>query len=159
MAAAKGWSWAPPDKLGGHHTCLGDRREQCARLQVLGEASRFFELRSGIDLTPQPAKRLRVVDGGHSALVVEAEAREGLGRIEEELLRTSVLALPEGSQPLGLHEECPAPRVTGPLDRRRNELAVRLVHVPAAFISLVDAERDFYKSACGLDEPSMSRPP
>lgn len=42
---------------------------------------------------------------------------------------------------------------------RLTRLAVRLVHVPAAFISLVDAERDFYKSACGLDEPSMSRPP
>ncbi|MEO7086027.1 MAG: ATP-binding protein, partial [Gemmatimonadaceae bacterium] len=36
---------------------------------------------------------------------------------------------------------------------RVTKLAVRLVDVPAAFISLVDANRDFYKSACGFPEP------
>ncbi|HET7188434.1 MAG TPA: GAF domain-containing sensor histidine kinase, partial [Gemmatimonadaceae bacterium] len=35
-------------------------------------------------------------------------------------------------------------------------LAVRLVGVPAAFISLVDVDRDFYKSACGFGEPLAS---
>ena len=36
---------------------------------------------------------------------------------------------------------------------RLTRLAVRLVGVPAAFVSLVDADRDFYKSACGFGEP------
>jgi signal transduction histidine kinase len=33
---------------------------------------------------------------------------------------------------------------------------VRLVGIPAAFLSLVDANRDFYKSACGFGEPLAS---
>lgn len=36
---------------------------------------------------------------------------------------------------------------------RLTRIAVRLLGVPAAFISLVDADRDFYKSACGFGEP------
>lgn len=39
---------------------------------------------------------------------------------------------------------------------RLTRLAVRLVDVPAAFISLVDENRDFYKSACGFGEPLAS---
>ncbi len=39
---------------------------------------------------------------------------------------------------------------------RLTRLAVRLVGVPAAFISLVDRERDFYLSACGFGEPLAS---
>ena len=39
---------------------------------------------------------------------------------------------------------------------RLTRLAVRLLRVPAAFISLVDANRDFYKSACGFGEPLAS---
>ena len=39
---------------------------------------------------------------------------------------------------------------------RLTRLAVRLVGVPAAFLSLVDAERDFYKSAHGFGEPLAS---
>ncbi len=56
-----------------------------------------------------------------------------------------------------------AVRATGLLDSeveevfdRLTRLAVRLLGVPAAFISLVDAERDFYKSACGFGEPLAS---
>jgi PAS domain S-box-containing protein len=56
-----------------------------------------------------------------------------------------------------------AVRATGLLDSdaeeafdRLTRLAVRLVGVPAAFVSLVDAERDFYKSACGFGEPLAS---
>ena len=51
-------------------------------------------------------------------------------------------------------------RATGLLDSETEEafdrltrLAVRLVRVPAAFVSLVDEARDFYKSACGFGEP------
>ena len=51
-------------------------------------------------------------------------------------------------------------RATGLLDTETEEvfdrlsrLAVRLLRVPAAFISLVDDKRDFYKSACGFGEP------
>jgi len=51
-------------------------------------------------------------------------------------------------------------RATGLLDSdveesfdRLTRLAVRHVGVPAAFISLVDEHRDFYKSACGFGEP------
>ncbi|MEO7964485.1 MAG: ATP-binding protein, partial [Gemmatimonadaceae bacterium] len=36
---------------------------------------------------------------------------------------------------------------------RLTRLAVRLLDIPAAFISLVDENRDFYKSACGFGEP------
>ena len=50
-----------------------------------------------------------------------------------------------------------AVRATGLLDTeveevfdRLTRLAVRLLKVPASFISLVDADRDFYKSACGF---------
>jgi PAS domain S-box-containing protein len=39
---------------------------------------------------------------------------------------------------------------------RLTRLAVRLVGVPAAFVSLVDVKRDFYKSACGFGEPLAS---
>lgn len=39
---------------------------------------------------------------------------------------------------------------------RLTRLAVRLTKVPAAFISLVDADRDFYKSAHGFGEPLAS---
>jgi len=56
-----------------------------------------------------------------------------------------------------------AVRRTGLLDSdveevfdRLTRLAVRLLGVPAAFISLVDADRDFYKSACGFGEPLAS---
>ena len=51
-------------------------------------------------------------------------------------------------------------RATGLLDTppepafdRLTRLAARLLDVPAAFLSLVDEERDFYKAACGLPEP------
>jgi signal transduction histidine kinase len=39
---------------------------------------------------------------------------------------------------------------------RLTRLGVRLLKIPAAFISLVDANRDFYKSACGFGEPLAS---
>ncbi len=39
---------------------------------------------------------------------------------------------------------------------RLTRLAVRLVKIPAAFVSLVDEHRDFYKSACGFGEPLAS---
>lgn len=39
---------------------------------------------------------------------------------------------------------------------RLTRLAVRLLRVPAAFISLVDENRDFYKSVCGFGEPLAS---
>ncbi len=54
-------------------------------------------------------------------------------------------------------------RSTGLLDTeveevfdRLSRLAVRLLRVPAAFISLVDENRDFYKSACGIGAPLAS---
>ena len=56
-----------------------------------------------------------------------------------------------------------AVRATGLLDSeieesfdRLTRLAVRLVRIPAAFVSLVDEQRDFYKSACGFGEPLAS---
>ena len=39
---------------------------------------------------------------------------------------------------------------------RLSRLAVRVLGVPAAFISVVDSERDFYKSSCGFGEPLAS---
>ena len=57
-------------------------------------------------------------------------------------------------------ERLRAVRQTGLLDTpaeesfdRLTRLAVRLVGVPVAFVSLVDADRDFYKSQCGFGEP------
>ena len=56
-----------------------------------------------------------------------------------------------------------AVRETGLLDTeveaafdRLTRFAVRLVGVPTAFISLVDENRDFYKSSCGFGEPLAS---
>ena len=56
-----------------------------------------------------------------------------------------------------------AVRATGLLDSeveeafdRLTRLAVRLIKIPAAFVSLVDENRDFYKSACGFGEPLAS---
>ena len=55
-------------------------------------------------------------------------------------------------------------RRTGLLDTASEEvfdrltrLAVKLVRVPSSFISLVDADRDFYKSAQGFAEPLATR--
>jgi signal transduction histidine kinase len=60
-------------------------------------------------------------------------------------------------------ERLAAVRATGLLDSeveevfdRLTRLAVRLLGIPAAFISLVDAGRDFYKSTCGFGEPLAS---
>jgi len=39
---------------------------------------------------------------------------------------------------------------------RLTRLAVSLIKIPAAFVSLVDEDRDFYKSACGFGEPLAS---
>ena len=39
---------------------------------------------------------------------------------------------------------------------RLTRLAARLLEVPATFVSLVDAGRDFYKSAIGFGEPLAS---
>ena len=36
---------------------------------------------------------------------------------------------------------------------RLTKLAVRLLRVPASFLSLVDEERDFYKAATGFGQP------
>jgi GAF domain-containing protein len=54
-------------------------------------------------------------------------------------------------------------RATGLLDTATEEafdrltrLAVRLIGVPAAFISVVDEPRDLYKSSCGFGEPLAS---
>jgi len=56
-----------------------------------------------------------------------------------------------------------AVRATGLLDSpaepafdRLTRLAVRLLRVPASFLSLVDEERDFYKAATGFGEPLAS---
>jgi hypothetical protein len=56
-----------------------------------------------------------------------------------------------------------AVHATGLLDSEAEEafdrltrLAVKLLGVPASFISLVDVNRDFYKSACGFGEPLAS---
>ena len=56
-----------------------------------------------------------------------------------------------------------AVRATGLLDTeveevfdRLTRLAVVLLNIPTAFISLVDEHRDFYKSACGFGEPLAS---
>jgi signal transduction histidine kinase len=60
-------------------------------------------------------------------------------------------------------ERLAAVRATGLLDSdveevfdRLTKLAVRLLRIPAAFISLVGADRDFYKSTCGFGEPLAS---
>ncbi len=65
-------------------------------------------------------------------------------------------AIREGSRLMTL-------RGTGLLDSeveeafdRLTRLAVRLVKIPAAFVSLVDEHRDFYKSVCGFGEPLAS---
>ncbi len=64
---------------------------------------------------------------------------------------------------IGDERRLAAVKATGLLDSeveeafdRLTRLAVSLVKVPAAFVSLVDEDRDFYKSACGFGEPLAS---
>jgi len=64
---------------------------------------------------------------------------------------------------IGNERRLAAVKATGLLDSeveeafdRLTRLAVRLVKIPAAFVSLVDEDRDFYKSACGFGEPLAS---
>ncbi len=75
----------------------------------------------------------------------------------------SVAVAPRADRSLGEAirdpERLAALRATGLLDSeveevfdRLTRLAVKLLGVPAAFISLVDENRDFYKSACGFGE-------
>jgi len=64
---------------------------------------------------------------------------------------------------VGNQRRLAAVKATGLLDSeveeafdRLTRLAVRLLRIPAAFVSLVDEDRDFYKSACGFGEPLAS---
>ncbi len=64
---------------------------------------------------------------------------------------------------VGNERRLAAVRATGLLDSeveeafdRLTRLAVRLVRIPAAFVSLVDEHLDFYKSVCGFGEPLAS---
>ncbi len=64
---------------------------------------------------------------------------------------------------IGNERRLAAVNATGLLDSeveeafdRLTRLAVRLVKIPAAFVSLVDEDRDFYKSVCGFGEPLAS---
>jgi signal transduction histidine kinase len=70
----------------------------------------------------------------------------------------------ESARPrIGDERRLAAVKATGLLDSeveeafdRLTRLAVRLIKIPAAFVSLVDEDRDFYKSACGFGEPLAS---
>lgn len=73
------------------------------------------------------------------------------------------MSIPETSPGVRDPQRLAALRRTGLLDSdaeeafdRMTRLAVKLLRVPAAFISLVDEERDFYVSAHGLAEPLAS---
>lgn len=72
-------------------------------------------------------------------------------------------AYEQAHRAIGDERRLAAVKATGLLDSeveeafdRLTRLAVRLVGVPAAFVSLVDEHRDFYKSACGFGEPLAS---
>jgi PAS domain S-box-containing protein len=69
-------------------------------------------------------------------------------QIEEAMAdSTRLLAL----QTTGLLDSAPLPEFD-----RLTQIAVKVVGVPAAFVSLVDAQRDFYLSQCGFPEPLAS---
>lgn len=72
-------------------------------------------------------------------------------------------AYEQAQRAIGDERRLAAVKATGLLDSeveeafdRLTRLAVRLVKIPAAFVSLVDEDRDFYKSACGFGEPLAS---
>jgi len=72
-------------------------------------------------------------------------------------------AYEQAKDAIGDDRRLAALRSTGLLDSeveeafdRLTRLAVRLVKIPAAFVSLVDKDRDFYKSVCGFGEPLAS---
>jgi signal transduction histidine kinase/GAF domain-containing protein len=74
---------------------------------------------------------------------------------------TAIIASARAGAERAVHDEArlAALRETGLLDSaaepafdRLTRLAVRLLHVPTAFFSLVDETRDFYKSACGFGD-------
>ena len=72
-------------------------------------------------------------------------------------------AYEQAQRTMGDERRLAAVKATGLLDSeveeafdRLTRLAVSLVKVPAAFVSLVDEDRDFYKSACGFGEPLAS---
>ncbi|MCY7379359.1 MAG: PAS domain-containing protein [Gemmatimonadaceae bacterium] len=78
---------------------------------------------------------------------------------QEESKAAVLTARPATNDP----ERLAAVRETGLLDTeveaafdRLTRFAVRLVRIPASFISLVDENRDFYKSSCGFGEPLAS---
>ncbi|HUQ46741.1 MAG TPA: GAF domain-containing sensor histidine kinase [Gemmatimonadaceae bacterium] len=73
------------------------------------------------------------------------EAAEDLARRQKFLTDSLRLAAVHGTGLLDTEVEEVFDRLT--------RMGVRLLGVPAAFISLVDADRDFYKSACGFGEP------
>src|SRR5205807_5133483 len=61
------------------------------------------------------------------ALVIEAEGRERLHRVEDELLGPRELAALHGANSLGLRQERAASSVTGALDDRLDALEERLI--------------------------------
>src|SRR5919201_378147 len=66
------------------------------------------------------------------ALVIEAQCREGLHRIEEELLGLRQLAALHRAHPLGLREQRAPARVSGPPDDRLDPIEETLVVDPPA---------------------------
>lgn len=72
-------------------------------------------------------------------------------------------AYEQAQRAIGDKRRLAAVKATGLLDSeveeafdRLTRLAVHLLDIPAAFVSLVDEDRDFYKSACGFGEPLAS---
>ena len=91
---------------------------------------------------------------------------EALARFEAELDSDSPLSTPtveEAARDVQNPKRLAALKSTGLLDSAPNDgfdritrLGAALLKVPATFISLVDAHRDFYLSNCGFGEPLAS---
>ncbi len=93
-----------------------------------------------------------------------SRGQEGAGLTDEYVPEQSLAAPLTASSPATNDpDRLSAVRETGLLDTeveaafdRLTRFAVRLVRIPASFISLVDENRDFYKSSCGFGEPLTS---
>src|SRR3989441_1504241 len=103
---------------------------KCDRSETLGDGFRLVTLLPV--LAPEGGQHARVIAERDRALVVEAQRRERLDGVEEELLGLRELAAVHSAHPMRLLEKSVTARVTGTLDDRVDPLLERLVVDPPA---------------------------
>jgi signal transduction histidine kinase/CheY-like chemotaxis protein/HPt (histidine-containing phosphotransfer) domain-containing protein len=126
--------------------CAAQTRRALARGDRDGARTRAHELRTALEEGPYPR--------------LHRSATELVGALGEQDVRGAEFWLERVTAELGETERLEALRATGLLDSPRDEyfdaitrrVAARL-GVPVALVSLVDRDRQFFKSSIGLPEP------